>query len=108
MSIRPVEITGAIQRVNDVGTFKQQEESRPHFQQQNIQAEFSKEAMHQMKQVQHQENAKEEKKRYDAREKGSNAYQDNRKKKNKKKKQTEEKEFQKELKTEGGTFDIKI
>lgn len=103
MTIRPVDLNGMIQRTNDVSNLKQQEDSKPFTQQQAIQTEFSKETMRHLKQVRHSDDAENEKQRFDAREKGSNEYQDNRKKQ--KKKQTDGKVVEKKA-TSG--IDIKI
>ena len=42
MSIRPVVLNGMIQRTQDVGNLKQQEDNRPIVEQQNIQIEQQK------------------------------------------------------------------
>lgn len=107
MGIRPVEMSGMIQRTGDVATQRQQEESRPQMQQQHIQTELSRESIRHMEQVQEQQNAEEKKKRYDAREKGSNEYQDNRKK-GQKKKQKKENCIVKKNREESHGFDVKI
>lgn len=106
MSIRPVELNGMLQRTQDVSSVKQNEDNKPMLQQQNLNAQFSKETVHHMKQVTHGENAENTKKRYDAKEKGDNEYGGSSKQKKK------EKEHQKEgkgiPKTRLGGFDIKV
>lgn len=75
MSIRPVDFNGSIQRTNDIGTLKQQEDSKPYAQQANIQTEFNKDTRRSLKQVRHSADAEDSRKKFDAREKGSNEYQ---------------------------------
>ena len=43
MSIRPVDMNGVIQRTQDVGTLKQQQDMKPMVDQQNIQMEVQRE-----------------------------------------------------------------
>ena len=43
MSIRPVDMNGVIQRTQDVGTLKQQQDMKPMVDQQNIQIEVQRE-----------------------------------------------------------------
>ena len=104
MSIRPVEFNGMIQRTQDFSTLKQNEDNKPFMEQQNIQTQFSKETIHHMKQVTHADDAENQQKRYDAKEKGSNEYVNQQKKKNKEKKK-DGKVIEKSVKS---GFDIKI
>lgn len=104
MSIRPVDFNGMIQRTQDVSAMKQNEDNKPLLQQQNIQTQFSKETVHHLKQVNHANDAENQQKRYDAKEKGSNEYvsQENKKKKEKKK------DGKVIVKSASSGFDIKI
>lgn len=104
MSIRPVELSGILQRTQDVSTVKQNEDNRPVLQQQNMQAQFSKETVRQMQTVHQADDADNQQKRYDAKEKGSNEYEGNQKKK-KNKKENDGKVIPKSI---SGGFDIKI
>lgn len=104
MSIRPVELSGILQRTQDVSTVKQNEDNKPALQQQNVQTQFSKETVRQLQTVHHADDADNQQKRYDAKEKGSNEYEGN--KKNKKDKK--EKDGKVIPKSISGGFDIKI
>lgn len=104
MSIRPVDFNGMIQRTQDVSTLKQNEDNKPVLQQQNIQAQFSKETIRHMQQVTHAEDAENHQKRYDAKEKGSNEYK-NHKNQKKKEKKKDGKVIEKAI---SNGFDIKI
>ncbi len=104
MSIRPVEFNGMIQRTQDVSTMKQNEDNKPVMEQQNIQTQFSKETVRHMQQVTHADDAENPKKRYDAKEKGSNEYVNQQKQKKKEKK----KDGKVIAKSTSVGFDIKI
>ena len=78
MSIRPVVTNGMIQRTQDVGIIKQQEDDKPVVQQHHL-------SIRQENQEDQQANEKEnEGYRYDAKEKGNNKYEPLKKKKKKK------------------------
>lgn len=85
MTIRPVDLNGMIQRTQDVGTIKHQENTKPMVDQQNIQTSFAKTEEKIAKQVNHADDAEQEEYRYDAREKGSSQYSGNGGSKKKKK-----------------------
>ena len=111
MSIRPVVLNGMIQRTQDVGNLKQQEDNKPTVQQHNIEIQQEKQAdrlTHQVIQADEKEN---EGYRYDAKEKGNNEYEGSKQNKKNKEKDTN-KEHNKDgkviLKGQGSTFDIKI
>lgn len=104
MAVGPVTLSGVIQRTQDIGVIKQQEDSKPFVEQQNIQAHLKTQEQRQMKQVNHAEDARQQEKRYDAKEKGSNEYEGQQQKKKKK----APKEGAVVLKQESGHFDIKI
>ena len=105
MAIRPVEFSGIVQRTQDVSALKQNEDNKPMLQQQNVQTQFAKETIHHMHQVNHANDSDNPKKKFDAREKGSNEYEDRRTKKKKKKDDNSGKVNAKPLK---GGFDMKI
>lgn len=104
MSIRPIEVSGMIQRTQDVSTLKQNEDNKPVMDQRNIQTQFSKETIRHMQQVTHADDTENQQKRYDAKEKGSNEYV-NQQKKKKKEKKTDGKVIEK---SKFSGFDIKI
>ena len=104
MSIRPVEFNGVIQRTQDVSALKQNEDNKPFMEQHNIQAQFSKETVRHMQKVNHADDAQNQQKRYDAREKGSNEYE-NQQNQKKKEKKNDGKVI---AKTVASGFDIKI
>ncbi len=105
MSIRPVDFNGMVQRTQDVSTLKQNEDNKPVFQQQVLGTKLEKETQQQLQQVNHGENAENYQKKYDAREKGSNEYEQHRKEG---KKKAAKKDGKVLPKTSMGGFDIKI
>ena len=106
MSVGPVTIHGVIQRANDVGAVKHQEDSKPMVDQQNIQAHMKNEQMKHLKQVRHADDSENHKKKYDAKEKGKNEYQGQGQQK--KKKRSNEKDGSVVLKAGNSHFDMKI
>ncbi len=77
MSIRPVDLSGMIQRTQDVGNIKQTEDNKPLVQQYNIEARQLKQEERLSHKVQESEQKENEGYRYDAREKGNNSYSGN-------------------------------
>lgn len=77
MTIRPVELNGMIQRTQDVGALKQQEDVKPMADQQTLQLQAQKNDMRKSEQVNHKNNADNDESRFDAKEKGKNQYQQN-------------------------------
>ena len=69
MTIRPVDFA-TIQRTDDVGMMKHQQDAKPVVEQQNIQVEIKKQEYHDASQVKHKDNASKEEERFDAREEG--------------------------------------
>ena len=109
MSIRPVVLNGMIQRTQDVGNLKQQEDNKPLVQQQHIEIQQQKHEDQLMHQVQEPEQKENDGYRYDAKEKGNNQYEDGKKKKKKKQRDNEpENGGRVILKGQGSSFDIKI
>ena len=105
MAVGQVTLNGMIPRTQDIGMLKQQEDSKPMIDQQNIQAHIKTQEHRQLKQVHQADDAEQHEKRYDAKEKGSNEYKGQQ---NKKKKQEEQKDNQASYTWEGGRFDMKI
>ena len=105
MSIRPVVLNGMIQRTQDVGNLKQQEDNRPIVEQQNIQIEQQKHEDQLTHRVQDPEEKENDGYRYDAKEKGNGHYdREERKKKDKK----QQKADNVSLKGQTSGFDIKV
>ena len=98
MSIRPVDLSGMIQRTQDIGNIKHAEDSRPVADQYNIEVRQEK---------QDPEQKDNQEFRYDAREKGNNSYSGNGKKK-KKHGQPDEDEGSVHIKERRTSFDVKI
>lgn len=105
MAVGPVTINGAIQRSQDMSMLKQQEDSRPLVEQQQIQAQLKTQESKLLKQVKHADDADQHKKKYDAKEKGSNEYKEQG---NRKKKQQEKNKNQVVFTQGSGHFDMKI
>lgn len=84
MSIRPIVFNGMMQTTQEISSIKQNENNKPAFQQQNIQTQFTKETVHQMKKVNDPNSTENQENKYDARDKGKNEYEGNRGNKKKK------------------------
>lgn len=85
--IRPVEIQGVVQRSQDISTLRQGETTRPAVEQANINIRQNKNIMQKSEQVNKKDNAENTERRYDAKEKGSNEYENPNGKSGKKKEQ---------------------
>jgi hypothetical protein len=105
MAIGPVTLNGIIPRTQDMSMIKQQEDNKPFVEQQNIQTEMKTHEERQLKQVNHADDAGEHKKKYDAKEKGSNEYKGGQKKKKKPDEKQKNAAAQKQW---SGGFDMKI
>lgn len=82
MTIRPVFFNGMIQNTQDVSAMQHNENHRPAVEQSNIQIQEQKKEESLSQEVHSKEDV-EQQQHFDAREKGSNEYSDNRKKKKK-------------------------
>lgn len=102
MIIRPGVVHGTIQRNNEVGQVKQNEDSKSFVDQSNIHVAEKKANEIKHETVVKQENADKKQDRYDAKEKGNNEYQGNGNQKRKK-----QEEGKVTLKGKTG-FDVKI
>lgn len=102
--IRPVELSGMVQRTNDISTMKHQEDAKPMVDQSNIQHTVHKHTEHIMQEVADKDNADREQTGYDAKEKGRNTYSRPQGKREKQHRQPEDKVVRKEQ----HGFDIKI
>lgn len=111
MTIRPVVLNGMVQRTQDIGNLKQQEDNKPIVQQQQMSVQQEKKEDRLLHQVTHTEEKENEAYRYDAKEKGNNQYEanDGKKRRQKKESETEQSGDGKViLKGHGSSFDIKI
>lgn len=84
MTIRPVDFA-TIQRTTDVSQIKQQQDTKPMVEQQNIQVQLGKNEQNKAEQVRHADDAQKNEEKFDAREEGKNKYmkQGDKKKKDK-------------------------
>ncbi len=73
--IRPVELQGVVQRSQDISSMRQGENIRPAVEQANINIQQNKNYQQRSEQVNTKDNAELTEKRYDAKEKGSNEYE---------------------------------
>ena len=105
MAVGPVTLNGIVPRTQDMSVIKHQEDNKPLVEQQNIQTQQKTQEARQLKQVNHADDASEHKKKYDAKEKGSNEYENRQKKK---KKPEEKKQNTVTPSQRFGGFDIKI
>lgn len=86
MSLRPVEMSGLIQRTQDITPIKQNQDNKPLTDQNNFQVQFHKEIDHNSKQVTTADNTENTKGKFDAKEKGNGEYFDQKKGKSRKEK----------------------
>jgi hypothetical protein len=109
MSIRPVDFNGMIQRTQDIGNMKHQEDSKPVVQQHNIAIQQEKQEEKLLHQVQDTNEKENDGYRYDAKEKGNNSYEGNPNQRKKKKQEQEKGEDGRVIvKSHVSRFDIKI
>lgn len=105
MAISPILMNAVIQRTDDVGVVKNQQDSRPVVEQQNVQTQMTKKVNEQRRQVVTPEDSNKTDTHADAREKGKNAYFFRKKAKGQKQEETSTDHVVK--KTTGG-FDMKV
>uniref|UniRef100_N2BKR2 Uncharacterized protein n=1 Tax=Eubacterium plexicaudatum ASF492 TaxID=1235802 RepID=N2BKR2_9FIRM len=108
MTVRPVHLNGMIQNTQDVSTIRHQENQRPAVEQQHIQIREEQKEQSKAQEVNKKDNADKEQKKYDAKEKGSNEYLNQRQKKKKEKKENLPDGSVKIKQTMSSGFDIKI
>ena len=106
MSIRPVDISGLMQRSDDIGMIKHQQDNRPAVEQQNVQTQMVKKEDELRHQVLNPENSGKTDTHADAREKGKNSYFSRKKSDNKRK--NDESDVRVVKKHAGGSFDVKV
>ena len=105
MAISPILMSGVVQRADDVGVIKNQQDSRPVVEQQNAQAQMTKKVEAQRQQVQKKDNSDKADTHADAREKGKNSYFFRKKNNDTKKEEIKDDHV---IKKSMGGFDIKI
>lgn len=106
MAISPILNSGMIQRTDDVGMLKHQQDAKPVIEQQNAQVQVNKRTEEMRHQVINSEDTNKTDTHADAREKGKNSYFF--RKKTQKKKEEEKAENRVIKKSMGGNFDIKV
>ncbi len=74
MSIRPIDFNGMIQRTEDVGSLKHQEDAKPLVDQQNIQTQVEQKESAALHQVKEKDDSQGAKNNADAREEGHGQY----------------------------------
>lgn len=104
MTIRPVDLNGMIQRTDDVGYLKHNQDIKPMMDQQNIQVQVDKREDRLAHEIQEKDKLNNAKNDQDAKDEGQNSYFGNRSKKKDKKdgKNKVVKKYQ------SGSFDVKI
>ena len=108
MSVRPVEISGMLQRTDDVSLLKQQQDNKPFVQQHNLQEQVVKREDNLRHQVLTPADSAKTDTRADARDEGKNAYFF-RKKAKKNKIEADEPITDRVIKKEGSAgFDMKV
>ena len=107
MTVRPVHLNGMRQNTQDVSAIRHQENQKPAIEQQNIHIREQQKEQSQAQEVQKKDNADNEQKKFDAKEKGSNEYLAQRKKKKEKKENLPDGSVKVKMTMSGG-FDIKI
>lgn len=105
MAIRPVDMSGIINRSQDISTIKHNEDNKGLVDQNNFQNQFNRELNQHMKQVRDPSQSENPRERFDAKEKGKNQYSGQ--KRGKKKKQEDSGGEKGVAKSRGG-FDVKI
>lgn len=105
MSIRPVDISGIMQRSDDVGHLKHQQDTRPAVEQQNAQVQVEKKTQELQHQVLNSQNSNKSDTHADAREKGKNEYFFRKRSGNRK---SDESECRVVKKHSNGSFDVKV
>lgn len=108
MTIRPVVLNGMIQRTQDIGNIKQQEDNKPVVQQQNISIQHEKKEDQLAHKVQQADQKENQGYRYDAKEKGNNQYEGEKGKRKKPKESRDEKKKGGKLVGASSHFDMKI
>ena len=107
MAISPILMSGVVQRADDISAIKNQQDTRPVVEQQNLQAQMEKKVEAQRRQVVTAEDSQKADTHADAREKGKNSYFFRKKEKSKRQEDAPTLENRVIKKSVGG-FDMKI
>lgn len=107
MAIRPVEVQGVVQRSQDIGQIKQNQDQKPQTDQTNIHVHMQHQTQQKSKQVTKFDNADKKEEKYDAKEKGKGEFFNNGKK-GKQKQMDEEEDGVVKVKSTHSSFDVKI
>ncbi|MDE7431291.1 MAG: hypothetical protein K2N34_05180 [Lachnospiraceae bacterium] len=83
--VNPIEMTGMVQRTQDISVIKRNDDVRPQFEHVNVQERSQQEAINRHEQVVKKENADKQDKKFDAKEKGNGEYYGNQRRKRNKK-----------------------
>ncbi len=108
MAISPILNSGMIQRTDDVGVLKHQQDVKPVVEQQNATVQMAKKTEEMRRQVINPDDTNKTDTHADAREEGKNKYFFRKKDDKKKREQTHATEDRVVKKTMGGSFDIKV
>jgi hypothetical protein len=106
MAIRAVELQGVVQRSQDIGQIKQNQDAKPMADQNNIHVQMDRQVERQHNQVTKFDNPDKKNDKYDAKEKGNGFYFS--KKKGKNRKPVDEEDGSVTIKAPHAHFDIKI
>lgn len=102
--IRPIDMSGVVQRSQEVSQIKHQENNKAFVDNQNFAQHFSKEVRHHMDSVTDSQKSEKKKEQYDAKNKGNGReYEGGQQKKRNKKENTD-----KEMMKSQSSFDIRI
>lgn len=102
--IRPIDVSGVVQRSQEVSQIKHQEDNKALLDSQNFGQHFSKEIKHQMDSVTDSQKSEKKKEQYDAKNKGNGReYEDGQQKKRNKKENTDKTSLKSQ-----SSFDIRI
>lgn len=109
MAIRPVEVQGVVQRSQDIGQIKQNQDQKPFVEQNHIQLHIQKETERNSQQVTKFQDADKKENRYDAKEKGNGHYFGQRRGKRSEQVQDDDDGDSVTVKSiDHGSFDVKI
>ena len=101
--IRPIDMSGVVQRSQEVSQIKQQENNKAFVDGQNFGQHFSQEVKHQMNSVTDSEKGERKKEQYDAKKGNGREYEDGQQKKRNKKQNTDKTTLKSQ-----SNFDIRI
>lgn len=106
--MRPVEMTGIVNRTTDYAQLKHSEDQKPIMDQANYQAQFDKRIEHNSETVIKKNDTEWKHEKFDAKEKGKNTYYNNRNKKEMKDKKDKKEEDGSNKPIRPMSFDVRI